>query len=153
MRTKLKKRSKTIYCAPCKKWMTDLYVSRHVRSKSHFTKKVFKKVCAEEESFQLEGDTLKSNPNDESHEPDNVTPTITESKDDDRYYDEIPQNQLGVFGITDTIDYDALVQDDRVNTEQFQINDDGKVYIVENNPIQVVSGVFSGCSCNNSQYY
>lgn len=39
---KLKKDGvKNIYCATCEKWMTEYYVSRHIHSKSHFTKKFF----------------------------------------------------------------------------------------------------------------
>lgn len=34
---------RSIYCASCKKWMTEFYVSRHLQSKFHFTKKHFKK--------------------------------------------------------------------------------------------------------------
>ena len=32
---------KNIYCSTCKTWMTEFYVSRHINSKSHFTKKIF----------------------------------------------------------------------------------------------------------------
>ena len=32
---------KNIYCSTCAKWMTEFYVSRHIHSKSHFTKKFF----------------------------------------------------------------------------------------------------------------
>ena len=32
---------KNIYCATCEKWMTDFYVSRHIHSKFHYTKKFF----------------------------------------------------------------------------------------------------------------
>ena len=32
---------KNIYCATCMKWMTEFYVSRHLHSKFHFTKKFF----------------------------------------------------------------------------------------------------------------
>lgn len=32
---------KNIYCSTCEKWMTEFYVSRHILSKSHFTKKFF----------------------------------------------------------------------------------------------------------------
>ena len=32
---------KNIYCSTCEKWMTEFYVSRHIHSKFHFTKKFF----------------------------------------------------------------------------------------------------------------
>ena len=39
---KLKKDGiKNIYCSTCEKWMTEFYVSRHIHSKFHFTKKFF----------------------------------------------------------------------------------------------------------------
>lgn len=44
---------KNIYCSTCEKWMTEFYVSRHIHSKSHFTKKLF-----QTEHLQK---TLKSN--------------------------------------------------------------------------------------------
>lgn len=31
---------KNMHCSTCKTWMTEFYVSRHLHSKSHFTKKV-----------------------------------------------------------------------------------------------------------------
>ena len=32
---------KNMYCSTCNKWMTEFYLSRHIQSKFHFTKKYF----------------------------------------------------------------------------------------------------------------
>ena len=44
---------KNIYCSVCDTWVTEFYVSRHIKSKSHFTKKFFEKEYLKKKNSTL----------------------------------------------------------------------------------------------------
>jgi len=144
-----RKSLKIIYCSVCKKWISDTYVTRHIESKMHHAKKLFKlqtlkktkplrnktrkqsKTKTVRESTTLENNsTTQSQCNDApSSNPETVTQTnpnnnnqVYETSQPFTY--ELPQNPLGIPDIYDMYTCPEMYADDNANTFPIQIKEE-----------------------------
>lgn len=124
------KKPKTFYCNICKKWMTEIYVSRHVISQSHLSKKPKSRVKNRKprapksrmheiesgnigppnkqyEHYRIDGSRLKKCTQNRLYESNDEA--LACAKQDT--FQERPQNQLEILDWIDGCDFGDLLQD------------------------------------------